>query len=218
MRGRHRQGLHAQRPANDVPRRPRLQPLSADRRSADRPRQVAPRHTQNFDIFADRMRENGLRDLAPEFLYTSGRLPLMCYKEDIDCALRTPHMGGSSCSGFRTFPAGVPSWSAWSLPSGTTRATSPVLNIGDSAMPSCRSRGCRNGWSIRARHSHSPLMSPISPTGRSRRPESLGGSSMQRGRSWQTAASRQGSSCSAIRRWRLKQRRRCARTRRPRRS
>ncbi|WP_052134644.1 sugar-binding domain-containing protein [Sphingomonas sp. 37zxx] len=59
---------------------------------------------RNFDIFEDRLRDSGLRDHAPEFLYASGRLQVMCYKEDIESALRTHKMGGFQLLGLQDFP------------------------------------------------------------------------------------------------------------------
>lgn len=59
---------------------------------------------KNFEIFADRLRDSGLIELAPEFLYTSGRLQVLCYKEDIESALRTEGMGGFQLLGLQDFP------------------------------------------------------------------------------------------------------------------
>ncbi|MBJ6122669.1 hypothetical protein JAO74_12785 [Sphingomonas sp. BT553] len=59
---------------------------------------------KNFDIFADRLRDNGLHDLAPEFLYASGRLQVLCYKEEIESVLRTHKMGGFQLLGLQDFP------------------------------------------------------------------------------------------------------------------
>jgi len=59
---------------------------------------------RNFDIFADRLRDSGLADHAPEFLYASGRLQALCYKEDIESALRTHGMGGFQLLGLQDFP------------------------------------------------------------------------------------------------------------------
>lgn len=59
---------------------------------------------KNFDIFEDRLRDSGLRDLAPEFLHASGRLQILCYKEDIEAALRTHRMGGFQLLGLQDFP------------------------------------------------------------------------------------------------------------------
>ncbi|QJU58325.1 glycoside hydrolase [Sphingomonas sp. AP4-R1] len=59
---------------------------------------------KNFDIFEDRLRDNGLIGYAPEFLYASGRLQVLCYKEDIESALRTHGMGGFQLLGLQDFP------------------------------------------------------------------------------------------------------------------
>lgn len=59
---------------------------------------------KNFDIFADRLRGSGLDGLAPEFLYASGRLQVLCYKEEIESALRTHKMGGFQLLGLQDFP------------------------------------------------------------------------------------------------------------------
>ncbi|MGV1681694.1 sugar-binding domain-containing protein [Sphingopyxis sp. NJF-3] len=59
---------------------------------------------KNFEIFADRLSDNGLRDLAEPFLHASGRLQTLCYKEDIESALRTHGMGGFQLLGLQDFP------------------------------------------------------------------------------------------------------------------
>lgn len=59
---------------------------------------------KNFDIFENRLRDSGLRGFAPEFLHASGRLQLLCYKEEIESALRTPRFGGFQLLGLQDFP------------------------------------------------------------------------------------------------------------------
>lgn len=59
---------------------------------------------RNFEIFADRLSDSGLRDHAPQFLHASGKLQVMCYKEDIESALRTHGMGGFQLLGLQDFP------------------------------------------------------------------------------------------------------------------
>ncbi|WP_285021356.1 sugar-binding domain-containing protein [Novosphingobium sp. fls2-241-R2A-195] len=59
---------------------------------------------RNFEIFSDRLRDSGMLGLAPEFLYASGRLQVLCYKEDIESALRTHGMGGFQLLGLQDFP------------------------------------------------------------------------------------------------------------------
>jgi hypothetical protein len=59
---------------------------------------------KNFDIFEDRLRAHGLERFARDFLHASGRLQLLCYKEDIESALRTPGMGGFHLLDLHDFP------------------------------------------------------------------------------------------------------------------
>lgn len=59
---------------------------------------------KNFDIFEDRLADSGLTALAPDFLYASGRLQTLLYKEDIEAALRTPGMGGFQLLDLHDFP------------------------------------------------------------------------------------------------------------------
>ena len=49
---------------------------------------------KNFEIFRDSLRARGMGSLAHQFLLASGKLQTLCYKEDIESALRTPGMGG----------------------------------------------------------------------------------------------------------------------------
>ena len=59
---------------------------------------------KNFDIFADKLNEHHLGDLADEFLYASGRLQTLCYKADIEGALRTPGFAGFQLLDLHDFP------------------------------------------------------------------------------------------------------------------
>ncbi len=59
---------------------------------------------RNFEIFRDTLREHHMEDLAPKFLYASGKLQTVCYKEDIESALRTPGMGGFELLDLHDFP------------------------------------------------------------------------------------------------------------------
>jgi hypothetical protein len=49
---------------------------------------------RNFEIFRETLAAHGMADLAHDFLIASGKLQTLCYKEDIESALRTPAMGG----------------------------------------------------------------------------------------------------------------------------
>jgi len=59
---------------------------------------------KNFEIFRDSLAAHGMADQARQFLLASGRLQVLCYKEDIESALRTPGMGGFELLDLHDFP------------------------------------------------------------------------------------------------------------------
>jgi hypothetical protein len=59
---------------------------------------------RNFEIFQERLRRNGMEGQAKAFLLASGKLQTLCYKEDIESALRTPGMGGFQLLDLHDFP------------------------------------------------------------------------------------------------------------------
>lgn len=59
---------------------------------------------RNFEIFREHLAAQGMSDLAPQFVLASGKLQALCYKEDIESALRTPEMGGFQLLGLSDFP------------------------------------------------------------------------------------------------------------------
>jgi Glycosyl hydrolases family 2, sugar binding domain/Glycosyl hydrolases family 2, TIM barrel domain/Glycosyl hydrolases family 2 len=59
---------------------------------------------KNFEIFRDTLRAHHMGDLAHRFLLASGKLQTLCYKEDIESALRTPGMGGFELLDLHDFP------------------------------------------------------------------------------------------------------------------
>jgi hypothetical protein len=59
---------------------------------------------RNFEIFRERLEANGLSRFATSFLLASGQLQILCYKEDIESALRTPGMGGFQLLDLHDFP------------------------------------------------------------------------------------------------------------------
>ena len=59
---------------------------------------------RNFEIFRDLLEQNGMGKLAQQFLLASGKLQTLCYKEDIESALRTPGMGGFQLLDLHDFP------------------------------------------------------------------------------------------------------------------
>ncbi len=58
----------------------------------------------NFEIFRDTLDENGMLDQAHDFLLASGKLQTICYKEDIESALRTGGFGGFQLLDLHDFP------------------------------------------------------------------------------------------------------------------
>jgi len=71
---------------------------------AEIPKYTGYLHPKNFEIFRDRLEANGLGSFAKPFLLASGRLQTLCYKEDIESALRTPGMGGFELLDLHDFP------------------------------------------------------------------------------------------------------------------
>ena len=59
---------------------------------------------KNFEIFRDFLDAAGMGNLAKKFLLASGKLQALCYKEEIESALRTPGMGGFELLGLNDFP------------------------------------------------------------------------------------------------------------------
>jgi hypothetical protein len=59
---------------------------------------------KNLEIFRDKLEKSGMGNLAHEFLSASGKLQALCYKADIEAALRTPGFGGFQLLGLYDFP------------------------------------------------------------------------------------------------------------------
>ena len=59
---------------------------------------------KNFEIFKETLTENNLADLSESFLLASGKLQALCYKADIEAALRTPGMAGFQLLDLHDFP------------------------------------------------------------------------------------------------------------------
>jgi hypothetical protein len=59
---------------------------------------------KNFEIFQETLQENGMGALADSFLLASGKLQALCYKADIEAALRTPGFGGFQLLDLHDFP------------------------------------------------------------------------------------------------------------------
>jgi hypothetical protein len=63
-----------------------------------------PLKPKNFDIFRDSLAGHGMRDRWRDFLHASGKLQALCYKEEIEAALRTPGIGGFELLDLHDFP------------------------------------------------------------------------------------------------------------------
>jgi hypothetical protein len=59
---------------------------------------------KNFEIFRDKLANNGMKNLADSFLWASGKLQALCYKADIEAALRTPGFAGFQLLDLHDFP------------------------------------------------------------------------------------------------------------------
>lgn len=59
---------------------------------------------RNFEIFRERLASHRMLDLARDFLLASGKLQTLCYKEEIESALRTPGLGGFQLLDLHDFP------------------------------------------------------------------------------------------------------------------
>ena len=59
---------------------------------------------RNFEIFQENLQEHGMAQLADSFLLASGKLQALCYKAEIEVALRTPGFGGFQLLDLHDFP------------------------------------------------------------------------------------------------------------------
>jgi len=59
---------------------------------------------RNYEIFRDRLAAKHMLDQANDFVRASGALAVLCYREDIEAALRTPGFGGFQLLDLQDFP------------------------------------------------------------------------------------------------------------------
>lgn len=59
---------------------------------------------KNLEIFKETLAEKGMEDMGEKFLYASGRLQTLCYKADIEAALRTLGFAGFQLLDLHDFP------------------------------------------------------------------------------------------------------------------
>jgi hypothetical protein len=71
---------------------------------AEIPNYTGPLKPRNFEIFRESLEAHGMGSQAHEFLIASGKLQALCYKEEIESALRTPGMGGFELLALHDFP------------------------------------------------------------------------------------------------------------------
>jgi len=59
---------------------------------------------KNFEMFRQDLQDHHMGDQAKDFLNASGKLQLLCYKNEIEKMLRTPGFGGFQALGLQDFP------------------------------------------------------------------------------------------------------------------
>lgn len=78
---------------------------------------------KNFEIFRDKLAANGMSNLSEKFLMASGKLQAICYKADIEAALRTPGFSGFQLLDLHDFPGQGTALVGVLNPFGKVRAT-----------------------------------------------------------------------------------------------
>jgi hypothetical protein len=59
---------------------------------------------RNFEVFRERLQHAGMLSQADDFFKASGQLAVICYREEIEAALRTPGFGGFQLLDLQDFP------------------------------------------------------------------------------------------------------------------
>ncbi len=59
---------------------------------------------RNYEIFSETLAASGMAGQLDDFVQASGKLQALCYREEIEAALRTPGMGGFQLLDLRDFP------------------------------------------------------------------------------------------------------------------
>jgi hypothetical protein len=68
------------------------------------PKYTGVLRARNYEIFRDRLEAKHMLDQASDFVRASGALAVLCYREDIEAALRTPGFGGFQLLDLQDFP------------------------------------------------------------------------------------------------------------------
>ena len=101
---------------------------------------------KNFEIFRQSLSANHMGHLAEDFLMASGKLQALCYKADIEAALRTPKFGGFNywiCMIFLVRELHL--W-VYLIRSGRKKDTFRLRNTGAFAIQLCRWRVSKNAF------------------------------------------------------------------------
>ncbi|AEV99939.1 beta-glucuronidase [Niastella koreensis] len=59
---------------------------------------------KNFELFRELLAEHGMADQANDFLMASGKLQVLCYKNELEKAMRTKGLAGFQMLGLQDFP------------------------------------------------------------------------------------------------------------------
>ncbi|MCP4312411.1 MAG: beta-galactosidase [Bacteroidetes bacterium] len=70
----------------------------------DIPKFTGVTRARNYEIFRERLKEAKMLDQADDFVQASGKLAVICYREDIEAALRTPDLAGFQLLDIQDFP------------------------------------------------------------------------------------------------------------------
>jgi len=68
------------------------------------PKYTGVLRARNLEIFRDRLAARYMLDQSRDFVRASGALSILCYREDIELALRTPGFGGFQLLDLQDFP------------------------------------------------------------------------------------------------------------------
>jgi len=70
----------------------------------DIPKFTGVTRARNYEIFRERLKKANMLDQADDFVKASGKLAVICYREDIEAALRTPDFAGIQLLDIQDFP------------------------------------------------------------------------------------------------------------------
>ncbi len=68
------------------------------------PKYTGITRARNFELFQEDLKDHGMAGQSREFFLASGKLQALCYKEEIEKALRTPGLAGFQLLGLQDFP------------------------------------------------------------------------------------------------------------------